>query len=438
MSSTLVPVVAPETRATPRAAGTPHYRRVDRCRICGGREFAPVIDLGEQYLTGVFPPSAATTVTCGPLELVRCSSAGGCGLVQLQHSYDSGEMYGANYGYRSSLNASMVAHLRRKAESLMQLVQPAKGDLVVDIGSNDGTTLSFHPPGHARLVGIDPTGEKFRRYYRADIELVADFFSADVLAMATGGRKAKLITSIAMFYDLDDPVAFARHVADSLAPDGVWHFEQSYLPAMLDTTSYDTICHEHLEYYGLAQIEWILEHAGLRLIDVSTSAVNGGSFAITAAHAAAPYPPQTAAIDALRAREARLALGSDAPYAAFAARVVEHRRKLRDLLASLTAQGRTVLGYGASTKGNVVLQYCGIGPELLPAIADVNSDKFGCVTPGTHIPIVSEAEAHARRPDYLLVLPWHFRDNLVARERDYLARGGRMIFPLPAVEIVAG
>ena len=421
---------------TGSALPKPLYRAIAGCRLCGSAALAPVLSLGEQYMTGVFPRSRAEAPTCGPLELVRCEGADACGLVQLAHSYDHAEMYGANYGYRSSLNSSMVRHLADKVAALRTRVQPGPDDLVVDIGSNDGTLLSNYAADGPTLVGIDPTAAKFRAFYRPDIRVLPDFFSAALLRRQFPGRQARLVTSIAMFYDLEAPLAFASEVADILADDGLWHFEQSYLPTMLSTTSYDTICHEHLEYYALHQIKWITDRAGLKIVEVAFNAVNGGSFAVTVARSRAPYPEATWQVDAVLADEARLGLQAAATYAAFAARVVEHKRGLLALLAELRASGKRVIGYGASTKGNVILQYCGLTAAEIPCIAEINADKFGCVTPGSWIPIVSEADAKAARPDYLLALPWHFRDNLLARERDYLAGGGKMIFPLPAIEIV--
>jgi hypothetical protein len=414
----------------------PRYRSIDRCRICGNSSLMPVLDLGEQHLTGVFPRGRDSGLTCGPLELVRCDGADACGLVQLRHSYDHAEMYGTNYGYRSSLNKSMVRHLADKVDALLEFAPLTSADLVLDIGSNDGTLLSNYPIDGPTLVGMDPTAAKFRHLYRPDIRVVPDFFSADMLRRHFPGRRAKLVTSIAMFYDLEAPQAFADQIASILAEDGVWHFEQSYLPSMLSTTSYDTICHEHLEYYSLRQIKWIADRAGLKIIDVSFNAVNGGSFAVTVAPVAAGYSECTEQIEAILAEEERLGLGAFGTYLAFATRVMEHKFELLKTLREIKARGMKVLGYGASTKGNVLLQYCGLSPDEIPCIADVNSDKFGCVTPGTWIPIVSEADAKAANPDYLLVLPWHFRENLVTREQEFLHRGGKMIFPLPAIDVV--
>ena len=284
-------------------------------------------------------------------------------------------------------------------------------------------------------IGIDPTGAKFASFYPADVALIPDFFSASAVAGKIPG-KAKVVTSIAMFYDLEDPIAFAREVAAVLAPDGIWHFEQSYMPSMLRLCSYDTICHEHVEYYSLAAVKRVLDAADMRIIDVQMNAINGGSFAVTAAHKNSSRKANRPVIEWLLEQEVGMGLDTPRPYRDFEERVYRHRQDLVRLLRGLREDGKRILGYGASTKGNVVLQFCGLGPDAIEAIAEVNSDKFGAYTPGTHIPIISEAEARAMRPDYFLVLPWHFKEGILNREHEYLASGGKMIFPFPEIEIV--
>ncbi len=344
-------------------------------------------------------------------------------------------MYGENYGYRSSLNKSMVAHLADVVRKLTALVPVGPGDLMIDIGSNDGTLLSHYPQNGPTLVGMDPSAERFRGYYRPDIKLIVDFFPAGLAKAGLGDRRAKIVTSIAMFYDLEDPIDFMRKIEGVLADDGVWHFEQSYMPEMLRVNAYDTICHEHVEYYGLTQIEWMAKRAELKILDVEVNDINGGSFAVTVARESSTHQPNRPAIDSILAEENRLGLHTLVPYEQFAERVFAHRDALRDTLNRISSEGKTVFGYGASTKGNVILQFCGLGPDDLPCIAEVNADKFGAFTPGSKIPIVSEAEAHARKPDYFLVLPWHFKRNLLEREGAYMEQGGRMLFPLPAIEV---
>jgi len=407
------------------------YKRLQCCRLSGSRNLIPVLHLGEQELTGVFP-KPGETVTRGPLDLVWCPDSG---LLQLGHSYNPDEMYGDNYGYRSGLNGSMVRHLTQKISFIEKLADLKPGDTVLDIGSNDATSLkSYTTPGLKR-IGIDPTAAKFRSYYPDDIALVPDFFSAASFRRVSGPQ-AQIVTSIAMFYDLDDPVAFARDIASVLAPDGLWHFEQSYMPAMLRTVSYDTICHEHLEYYSLGVVKKIVEAADLKLIDVQMNGVNGGSFAVTAAPRTSSRKPNAAVIDWLLGQEDRMGLDTVRPFREFEDRVFRHRADLVRLLKALAADGKKVLGYGASTKGNVTLQFCGVTTAEIAAIAEVNPEKYGRITPGTHIPIISEADARAMNPDYFLVLPWHFKEGIIQREQDYISRGGKFIFPFPEIEII--
>ncbi|MGY4830589.1 class I SAM-dependent methyltransferase [Sphaerotilaceae bacterium SBD11-9] len=409
------------------------YTEIKACRVGGTSDLVSVLNLGHQALTGVFPKTADEPVTVGPLELVWCPSSG---LLQLKHSYEASEMYGDNYGYRSGLNQSMVDHLTDKVAYLERLAKPKSGDVIVDIGSNDCTTLKAYKTAGLRRIGIDPTGKKFASYYPSDVALVPDFFSADAYR-SVESKQAKIVTSIAMFYDLESPIAFATQIASVLADDGIWHFEQSYMPSMLRTNSYDTICHEHLEYYSLGVVEVILRAAGLQLVDVVMNGINGGSFAVTAAKVGnRSIKPNRAVIDWLLAQEDRMGLNTPRPYREFEERVFRHRDDLTRLIRSLNADGKKVLGYGASTKGNVVLQFCGLTANDIPAIAEVNVEKFGRVTPGSHIPIISEAEAKATRPDYFLVLPWHFKDGILRREKEYLANGGRFIFPFPEIEII--
>jgi hypothetical protein len=397
------------------------YKKINACRLNGDENLSPILNLGLQELTGVFPKTRDEEVTRGPLELVWCPSSG---LVQLGHSYAAQEMYGDNYGYRSGLNQSMVDHLTRKINFLEGRADLQAGDVVLDIGSNDATSLKAYKTPGINKIGIDPTGSKFRDYYPADVKLVPDFFSAENFRGVCAGR-AKIVTSIAMFYDLDDPVAFARDIESILDDNGIWHFEQSYLPSMLRMTSYDTICHEHIEYYSLQSVEMILQAAGMKVVDVEMNAINGGSFAVTAAKANSGMKANTAVIKWLLEQESRMGLNTPRPYRDFEERVFRHREDLTRLVRDLVADGKTILGYGASTKGNVLLQFCGF-----------TEDEFGRFTPGTRIPIVSEAQALAMKPDYYLVLPWHFKEGILRRETDFRRNGGKFIFPFPEIEII--
>ncbi len=407
---------------------------ISRCRICGNTDLQDVLQLGDQKLTGVFPKSTSDPIVSGPLDLVRCTPLGDatCGLLQLRHSYPLDAMYGDNYGYRSGLNASMVRHLQEKVKGLIALARPASGALVADIGCNDGTLLKAYPDSFRR-VGLDPVAKKFLGHYPQDIEVVTDFFSLENWKARLGGEKAVIITSVAMFYDLEAPLEFVKAVAECLAPDGIWHFEQSYMPLMVSQLAYDTICHEHIEYYALRQIDWMLRRAGLKIVALEKSLVNGGSLAVTAAKTGCRLPAADVEIQRLLEEEQGAGFETMQPFTKFRERVFRHRDDLKSAIAEILDRGQVIAGYGASTKGNVLLQFCGLSTREIPFIGEVNPEKFGSLTPGTNIPIVSESEMHRARPDALLVLPWHFRENIISRESEFIARGGRLLFPLPAI-----
>ncbi len=406
-------------------------REISRCRICADTGLVSVLNLGCQALTGVFPKTKTEAITSGPLELVKCQR--GCGLVQLRYSYEMDELYGSNYGYRSGLNPSMVRHLQSKVRRILQMDALDPGDLVVDIGSNDGTTLAAYPAGRYELVGVDPTGAKFVEFYPKHVHVVPDFFSSELLHKEFRGRRAKAITSFSMFYDLEDPTAFMREIHACLDDEGIWVFEQSYLPAMLRTNSFDTVCHEHLEFYALKQICWMAERTGFKLLDIELNDVNGGSFSVTAAKASSRRSGNPGLIKKVLADEDAAGLDDPGTWDSFRRRVESARRDLMQFLEEARRAGKRVGGLGASTKGNVLLQYFGIDTELLGAIGEVNKDKFGAFTPGTLIPLVPEDELLASNPDFLLVLPWHFRDFFLQLPK---LQGRTLIFPLPHFVLV--
>jgi hypothetical protein len=325
----------------------------------------------------------------------------------------------------------MSRHLQDKVRRICDAGILSKGDLVIDIGSNDGTTLAAYPPHTYHLVGIDPTGAKFQEFYPPHVNLISDFFSLAAVRRRLGSKRARVITSFSMFYDLEAPLEFMREVLELLEDDGIWVFEQSYLLAMMDTNSFDTVCHEHSEYYALSQIQWMAQQAGGKIVGVEFNDVNGGSFSVTMSRASAPYPvaPELAQ---LLDRERHAGIDGLQPFGAFEARVVATRRELQEFMGRAHRGGETVCGLGASTKGNVLLQYCGFTETDIKFIGEVNRDKFGSFTPGTRIPILPEAELFERKPDYTLVLPWHFRSFFTSNDK---FKALRLVFPLPKLEI---
>lgn len=409
-----------------------------QCRICGNPHLTPILDLGNQTLSCVFPAKDAKDPSQSPLELVKCDTrekADACGLVQLKHTADVGEMYGATYGYHSSLSPSMVKHLQGKVKQLVALAQPQEGDAILDIGCNDGTLLNTYGQyGKFARYGVDPSSEKFRHFFEKDIDVRYEFFSGKAAKSMFGERKCKIITSIAMFYDLDDPRSFVRDIANLLDAEGVWALELSYLPLLLSQLTYDQICHEHVTYYGLTELKYLTDEAGLKILDVSFNDMNGGSIYLQVAHKGAKYEPNTAGINEILAKESSLR-GLE-PFHRFSRRLESHRDEVREFFAQCSAAGKKVYGYGASTKGNIVLNYCGITKEMLPAIGDLNAEKNGLFTPATRIPILTHDAIKTYRPDYLFVLIWHFRSEVIRDEIPYLMQGGKLVFHLPRLHII--
>ena len=414
-------------------------KEIDRCRICGGKTLRPVIDLGSQYIASIFAGDGVMDELQQryPLDVVRCADPGGCGLVQLRHSVSPRVLY-SHYGYLSGINEAMRANLRDIVSKVEQRSTLKPGDIVVDIGCNDGTLLMFYETGGIDRLGFDPAENVVFSAREKGLDVVCDFFSPHAFRGSRPGKKAKVVTSIAMFYDLEDPRAFVRDVASILADDGIWVIELSYLPFMLAKNSYDTICHEHLEYYSLHQITWMLQREGLAVHGIEFNDINGGSFRLfMRKEEAGTVPPEVQEmIRGVEEREEALGLATDTPYDRFREKVMTVSINLRELVREISSNGRKVYIYGASTKGNTILQYCGIDRNLLPKAADRNPDKWGRRTLGTDIPIISEELARKDSPDFFLVLPWHFIDVFVRREHAFLENGGKFILPLPEVQVI--
>ncbi len=409
------------------------------CRLCGGEALTPVLSLGNHYVSdfidvGSLPGQRA------PLELVLCNAEdGGCGLLQLHHTVDQDQMY-RNYWYRSGVNQSMRDALADVAHSTEKLVPLAAGDIVIDTGSNDNTLLLAYDMPNLRKVGFEPATNLMPYAQHADIHVINDYFSAYSFQQHYPDQQAKIITSIAMFYDLEDPNQFTADVKDTLDKGGLWIIQMMYLPTMLEENIFDNICHEHLEYYSLLSLESLLSRHNLKAIDVELNDVNGGSYRTYITHtdniSVKPSRGAQERIKKLRDHEKELRLDTATPYEAFAGRVGEIKQRVVDFIKHETAEGKSVYVYGASTKGNTLLQYFGLDNLVITAAAERNPDKWGKRTVGTNIPIISEDEARAAHPDYFLVLPWHFLKEFHHREAEYLANGGKFIVPLPRFEII--
>ena len=408
---------------------------ISGCRICNSSELSELINFGELALTGVFMEEG-DKVPSAPLRLIRCET---CNLVQLGHNYNQDFLYGNSYGYESHLNSSMVRHLQQKARVLeARFLKKIINPIVVDIASNDGTLLSGYKRTEIKKVGIDPLISLVQNHYPDDAIKIMDFFSSSSYFKA-GLDPANLVTSLSVIYDLEKPIDFARQVYEILADNGIWHFEQSYLPLMIDTNSYDTICHEHLLYLSLEDIERILNAAKFQIIEASVNSINGGSIAVTAIKSQ-EIVSKSPFVDYLIEKERKSGISDGKKLVTFASEYLDHVSDLRSLLSEYKSLGYEIFGLGASTKGNVLLQVLGIDKEICLAIGEVNPRKYGKQTPGSSIPIIPESSILTTAADksLIVVLPWHFRENLLPKLETYLSRGGKLLFPLPRIEIVSG
>ena len=392
----------------------------NNCRVCDG-QLIDVLSLGD-IAPSAFVPAGAADPQRFALNLTEC---GTCGLVQLRDTLDVSDSF-KHYWYRSALNQTMIAALRDVVTCARQQVTLSPGDVAIDIGCNDGTLLSLLPPGIVR-VGFEPAANLQTEALRHAHRLFADYFSA--AAYPHDLPPAKLITSIAMFYALDDPAAFVRDIARVLHQDGVWVCQMMDLESMLATNAVDNICFEHLVYYRLADLQRLLEPFGLEVFHVSHNTTNGGSLRAMICHRGQRVVSQFASVQMLADCRAGLL--------AFAAAANRVRDTLKTLISEQVIWGNRVYGMGASTKGNTLLQWCGLDSTLITKIAEVHPDKIGLRTVATNIPIESEAVCLAEQPDCFLILPWAFTADFVRRNQPYLDRGGRFIVPLPAPQVVS-
>jgi NDP-4-keto-2,6-dideoxyhexose 3-C-methyltransferase len=406
---------------------------ISNCRICGSEELNDLFDLGYLTHAGIFNEEGVAPKD--PLEIVVCSSTEGCGLVQLKHEFDPNVMYGDNYGYRSGLNQMMVDHLNSLAKSVMVYGNYSNKDdvTVLDIGSNDGTLLGHFKSllrNSSNLFGIDPSSSKFKEYYEIDITTSNKFFSADEFLKISNGKRADIVTSIAMFYDLPEPQKIVAEISNILDDNGTWIVEQSYLPLMLGSNSFDTICHEHTEYYILSQFDWMCKKSGLKVVNMELNSSNGGSFRLYVKKEISNFVPKES-VAQFRYLENLIKSDWATQFSDFIKRIQNQKNDLKRYIDLLRGDGKEICCLGASTKGNILLQYYNLTNNEISAVAEINKDKFGTKTPGTLIPIIDEHKA-IEKYEYFLVLPWHFKQSFI---KNPAFKGKKLIFPLPKFEV---
>lgn len=416
------------------------YSEIRCCRSCGSCELKFVMSLGEQFVSTFAEILPADSLKV-PLELVFCDRrAGGCGLVQLKHTVPPDLLY-HQYWYRSGMNKTMMKALTDITEQVERRISLKPQDLVLDIGCNDGTLLRSYSQISLIKVGFEPSANLLPLAKQGTGTIINDFFSLSSFQKEFPGKKAKVITTIAMFYDLEDPNRFVSELAQVLERGGLWVIQMNYLPLMLLRNAFDNICHEHLEYYSLASLQTLLERHGLEVFDAELNNVNGGSFRIYAGHrrgiiASKMTDKAVQHIQALKKMEQGLQLDEMDTYRQFVSRIAVLKNTLLDFVRQERGRGKKIYVYGASTKGNTLLQFYGLDADLIGKAVDKNTEKWGKKTVGTHIPIISEEQARFEKPDYLLILPWHFLDEFKERERAYLQTGGKFIVPLPEFQII--
>jgi GDP-mannose 4,6-dehydratase len=400
------------------------------CRICKNPNIIDVINIGEQIITSRFPLYGDFTTPSTPIILSLCQN---CSLVQLKYSTNASELYEHEYGYRSGISNTMKEHLKSYQEEILSKINLEKGDTVVDIGSNDSTMLQYYDKT-IRRIGVDPTGKQFQEYY-GDVELIPTYFTYDNFRNVYTDLRPKLITSISMFYDLPDPVQFAKDIYNILDDNGIWTCEQSYIITMLRRNSIDTICHEHLEYYSLTAVKYIADLSNFKIIDIKFNECNGGSFRLYFAKKNCPlYSEAVDLINKIIEDEDGYKIRDIKLYESFLENCDSEVLKLNKFIETINNSGQSMYIYGASTKGNCLLQYANIGENKIKYAVERNLNKVGKMT-STGIGIISEETMRLNAPEYLLVLPWHFRDEIIKREDDFLEKGGQLVFPFPHFEI---
>jgi NDP-4-keto-2,6-dideoxyhexose 3-C-methyltransferase len=404
-------------------------REVSKCRVCGTSQLTPILSLGNQFVSDFVSSDGSSPQA--PLDLVRCPA---CGLVQLRHTFSRDSLY-RHYWYKSGISSTMRKALSDLVARTCEIANPGPNDVVIDIGCNDGTLLRSYPSPAPVRIGFEPAENLVVEARKGTDHIFNNYFSGDLFTQKFPSRKAKIVSSVAMFYDLEDPNRFVSDVIQVLAPDGVWVVQQNYLATMLERNGYDNIGHEHLEYYTLETMQSLLARHNLQVFEVETNDVNGGSFR-TFISRAGTFPIGRS-VAQMRSYESHLGLGKEKAYRDFAQKIAQLSSSVHEFVSNEVKNGKTVYVYGASNRGNTILQYCKLDHQLIRKATDANPEKWGRKTAGTLIPIVSKEEARRDRPDYFLILPHHFLAEIKRDERPFLEAGGKFIVPLPELQIVS-
>ncbi len=412
------------------------YTEIENCRVCENSDLVKILSLGSQYISNYvdekFVHSNDDKV---PLDLVLCpENSGGCGLLQSKHSA-SRELLYKEYWFRSGLNESMKSALKDITLNVEKMSTLNSEDLVLDIGCNDGSLLRSYETNVIK-VGFEPASNLVNEAKVGTNFIINDFFNSKNFFEIFPEKKCKVITSIAMFYDLDNPNEFVQNITDCLHSNGIWIIQMAYLIPMLKLNGFDNIGHEHLEYYSVKALNVLIEKHGLKIFHVEKNDVYGGSIRAYMTHKNNTEISTSPSVKNIIQDENNLGLDDMTIYNEFADRVNKIKDKLRKFISEQVNNGKTVYVYGASTKGNTLLQFCDFDTDLIAKAVDRDKNKIGKMTIGTKIPIISEEQARLEHPDFLLVLPWHLIDFFKEREYDYLKSGGKLIVPIPKVKII--
>lgn len=405
---------------------------METCRLCGSTNFIEAFSLGMQVVKD-FIDSPNDSSKKGPLDLVLCKT---CGFLQLRHTFSKDYLY-THYWYRSGTSPTMILELEDIVKSAVSRVKLNDHDLVIDIGSNDGTLLRQYGNRNLIKLGFEPSN-LWKDGMSPTTTIVNDYFNAQSVFEKFPGKKAKIMTSIAMFYDLDDPNGFVKDVKSVLHSEGIWIVQMNYLSLMIKNLGYDNICHEHVGYYSLATMEHLLSKHDMEVFDVTLNNVNGGSFRLYIKHSSDKSKKiNSEAINQIREAESKMNILEVPTYYKFSEQMKIQKEKLTLMLLDLSKKGKNILIYGASTRGLVILEYCGIDSNIIKYATDKNSDKWDKYLSGTGIKIISLVEYRKMNVDYLLILPYQYATEIANQEKDFLDKGGNMIIPLPEPKILS-